>query len=145
MTQASVKNQKQKSLRILYIPLWGDVLQKYFLSESCFLKRRIQSSSIKDVIWMVSWRRKLSNLKEVLKVLVLQCSISGPASLSKKLHSNVLRVNLDTEIKLKLFSGKYRPLLMFQLSQVSRVIFPFCRPLDPQKSTVSFAMVDGNF
>lgn len=94
---------------------------------------------------MVSWRRKLSNIKEFLKVLCLQCSIPGPAGLSKKLHSSVLMVNLDGEIKLRLFSGKYHPLLMCHLFHVGSIIFPFCYSLDPQKSTVSFATVAGNF
>lgn len=94
---------------------------------------------------MVSWRRKLSNIKEFLKVLFLQLSISGPACLSKKFCSGVLRVNLGAEIKLRLFSGKHHPLLMFHLFHLGSIIFPFCYFLDPQKSTVSFAMVAGNF
>lgn len=55
-------------------------------------------------------------------------------------------INLDAEIKLNLVLGKYYPLLIY-ISLVPRWQYPlsFLLFLDPQKSTLSFATVAGNF
>lgn len=114
-----------------------------YIFEVRFIQKRFCFHNL--FFWNQSSRRKLSNIKDFLKVLFLQCSISGPACLIEKHRFSILRVNLDAEIKFRLFSGKYPPLLMFHLFQVGSIIFPLCYSLDPQVSTVCFATMAGNF